>query len=110
MRLYDHILDNDASDISAINQKGIVLAVLRRFREAELQFSSAIYLNGEIQALWYNKALSLRFQANNGKALNDINKAISLTSMSKDKGSKNKDFLLLKAIILFVVNGFYCAQ
>jgi tetratricopeptide (TPR) repeat protein len=92
----NQILDINPSDIAAINQKGIALASLKKFKEAEDEFTGAIYLNGRIPELWANRAATRRLQNKDQIALSDIDKAISLSSNKKDR-----DFLFNKAIILF---------
>lgn len=104
LQMYDQILDNNPSDISAINEKAVVLAALGRFSEAQLQFSNAIYLNGMVPELWYNRALSLCFQGHNEKALNDMNKSISL--LSQLNGPQTRDFFQTKATILYALSRY----
>jgi tetratricopeptide (TPR) repeat protein len=93
---YNQILDITPSDIAAVNEKGITLAKLRRFKEAEDEFSGAIYLSGLIPGLWSNKALVLHLQNKEESALRDIGRAIFLSPNKKDK-----DLMFSKATILF---------
>ena len=57
---YDKALEQDPKHVGTWNNKGIVLARLKRFEEAISCYNTAIELNPEYANAWYSKANALR--------------------------------------------------
>lgn len=95
---YDKALELDPDHVSTLNNKGIILARLKRFDEAIECYDRAIEIDPKYANAWYNKANTLR---NFGQSLIDnahenrstapkmINKSIGLFDLAEkcyDKG------------------------
>ena len=95
---YDKALELDPAHVSTLNNKGIILARLKRFDEAIECYNKAIEIDPKYANAWYNKANALRNfgqslvdQANDNRstAPKMINKSIGLFDLAEkcyDKG------------------------
>jgi tetratricopeptide (TPR) repeat protein len=95
LKTYDEILDISPDDFNAIIRKGIVLSLLKKYKESEEQFSNAIYIRNLNPEAWANKAISQYHQNNFKDALNSNKKAITLSS------KKDKVLFFNQGLILF---------
>ncbi len=99
LELYDLLLSSDPKNLGLLNAKGICLAELGMFSEANDYFSLAITLNPKLNYLWRNKAITLTYQKLFADALYCIQKEMEIQP-------DNSELNIIKSWIYFEKGDF----